>query len=134
MIIDEIHSVAGTKRGAHLSVSLERLQKLIDRPLQRIGLSATQRPLDEIARFLGGREFVDDGTSSWRPVRIVDVSAEPNMDIEVVVPIEDMAELGTLWISRSRPDDRWPQRRSIWPSVHPRILEQIQEHHQRSSS
>src|SRR5207248_1376358 len=55
VVVDEIHAVAGTKRGAHLALSLERLERLTDKPPQRIGLSATQRPLDEIARFLGGR-------------------------------------------------------------------------------
>ena len=54
MIVDEIHSLAGTKRGAHLALSLERLETLADEPPQRIGLSATQRPLETIARFLGG--------------------------------------------------------------------------------
>src|SRR5690606_23276339 len=67
VIIDEIHALAPTKRGAHLALTLERLERLVDRPFQRIGLSATQRPLDEIARFLGGY----DGERP-RPVTIVD--------------------------------------------------------------
>src|SRR6266571_3875993 len=85
VIVDEIHSVAGTKRGAHLALSLERLDHVVDGPLQRIGLSATQRPLDEIGRFLVG---VD------RPVTLVDVGKRKRLDLEVVVPIEDMANPG----------------------------------------
>ncbi len=128
VIIDEIHSVAATKRGAHLGLTLERLERLVGRPVQRIGLSATQRPLDEISRFLGGREVVD-GVHSWRPVEIIDAGSEPNMDIEVIVPVEDMAELGKVADEPlSGPAVSGPQRTSIWPSVHPRILDQIRAH------
>ncbi len=128
VIIDEIHSVAGTKRGAHLALTMERLEHLVGRPVQRIGLSATQRPLDEISRFLGGRSAVD-GVHTWRPVEIIDAGADPNMDIEVIVPIEDMAELGKVTDEpMSGPASAGPQRTSIWPSVHPRILDQIKEH------
>lgn len=128
VIIDEIHSVAATKRGAHLSLTLERLEHLADNPVQRIGLSATQRPLDEIARFLGGRDF-SDGSHSWRPVEIIDASAEPNIDLEVIVPIEDMAELGKVSTEpMSDAELGGPQRNSIWPSVHPKVLEQVQQH------
>ena len=84
VIIDEIHAVAATKRGVHLALSLERLSAGCHTDPQRIGLSATQRPLDEIARFLGGD----------RPVEVVDTSAPPRMDVEVVVPVEDLAEPG----------------------------------------
>ena len=76
VIVDEIHAVAGTKRGAHLALSLERLEELTARPPQRIGLSATQRPLDEIARFLGGRTA--DGP---RPVTIVDAGTTKELDL-----------------------------------------------------
>src|SRR6266568_264601 len=82
VIVDEIHSVAGTKRGAHLALSLERLDHVASGPVQRIGLSATQRPLDEMGRFLGG---VD------RPVTLVDVGKRKRLDLQVVVPLEDMA-------------------------------------------
>ncbi|MGI9605868.1 MAG: Lhr family helicase [Acidimicrobiales bacterium] len=123
VIIDEIHSVAGTKRGAHLSLTLERLERLTAGPLQRIGLSATQRPLDEIARFLGGRTQEPNG-AVWRPVQVVDAGAPANMDIEVVVPIEDMAAPPPVDDA-----DAGSSGNSIWPSVHPRILEQIQAHH-----
>ena len=96
VIVDEIHAVAGTKRGAHLALSLERLEELTARPPQRIGLSATQRPLDEIARFLGGRT-----TDGPRPVTIVDAGTTKELDLEVVVPVEDMRETRPR---RSTPD------------------------------
>jgi len=91
VILDEVHSVAATKRGAHLALSMERLEALTQVSPQRIGLSATQRPLEEIARFLGGR--TDDGP---RPVTIVDAGHRKPMEVEVIVPVEDMAELGRI--------------------------------------
>ena len=84
VIIDEVHAVAGTKRGAHLAVSLERLDELLERPAQRIGLSATVRPIEEVARFLGGAA----------PVEVVAPPSEKKWDLTVVVPVEDMTELG----------------------------------------
>ena len=84
LILDEVHAVAGTKRGAHLALSVERLQQLLgDRPLQRIGLSATQRPLAEIGRFVSGT----------RPIELVDAGVAKELDLQVVVPLEDMREL-----------------------------------------
>lgn len=77
VIVDEVHAVAGSKRGAHLSLSLERLERLAGRPMQRIGLSATVKPFKEAARFLGGD----------RPVRIVDSGTRPDMDLKVVEPL-----------------------------------------------
>ncbi len=127
VIIDEIHSVAATKRGSHLALSLERLEALTDRPPQRIGLSATQRPLDEIARFLGGHG--DDGRP--RPVTIVDAGSRKALDIEVVVPVDDMAELGqpvTPEELPSGPAAAAPARRSIWPAMHPQLLELVRAH------
>ncbi len=88
VIIDEIHAMAPTKRGAHLMLSLERLEAITHRPAQRIGLSATQRPLDEIAHFLGGHT-----TDGPRPVTIVDAGSRKELQLEVVVPVDDMAEL-----------------------------------------
>jgi ATP-dependent Lhr-like helicase len=130
VIIDEIHAMAATKRGAHLSLSMERLEELVvaegNPPPQRIGLSATQRPLDEIARFLGGRTG-----DAWRPVSIVDAGSRKPLDIEVVVPVEDMGRLGELVDDaepRSGPAAAPPSRYSIWPSIHPRLLELIKEH------
>ena len=82
VIIDEIHAMATTKRGAHLALTLERLEEVTDRPPQRIGLSATQRPLEEIAEFLGG--YADAGHQ--RPVRIVDAGIRKPLEVEVVIP------------------------------------------------
>ncbi len=126
VIVDEIHALAPTKRGAHLSLSLERLDAVTDRPVQRIGLSATQRPLDEIARFLGGH---DADTGKPRPVTIVDAGIRKPLDLEVVVPVEDMGALGEIIDDPvSGPAAAGPVRRSIWPSMHPRLLELVQEH------
>ncbi len=130
VIVDEIHSVAKTKRGAHMSVTLERLVEVTDRPPQRIGLSATQRPLDEIAAFLGGRDVPDDGADpQWRPVEIVDAGVRKELDVEVIVPVEDMGDLGKVIEEPvSGPASLGPIRKSIWPSMHPRLLELVQEH------
>ena len=95
VIIDEIHALAATKRGAHLALTLERLEAVAERPPQRIGLSATQRPLDEIARFLGGPTRAD-GERRPRPVTIVDAGVRKPLEIEVVVPVEDMGALGEI--------------------------------------
>ncbi len=124
IIIDEIHALAATKRGAHLSLSLERLERICDRPPQRIGLSATQRPLEEIARFLGGFE-----DSKARPVSIVDAGISKELEVEVVVPVEDMGKLGEAIPEdpNADPANPGPSRHSIWPSIHPRLLELIQE-------
>ena len=84
LILDEVHAVAATKRGAHLALSVERLDRLLERPVQRIGLSATQRPLEEIGRFVSG----------GRPIELVDAGRAKTLDLRVVVPLEDMRELG----------------------------------------
>ena len=129
VIIDEIHSVAGSKRGTHLMVSLERLEELCPRSPQRIALSATQRPLDEIARFLGGLALHGDGSAVARPVTIVDAQARKVLDVEVVVPVADMASLGeTMEAPLSAGAAASPMRRSIWPAIHPRLLELVQSH------
>ncbi len=85
VIVDEIHAVARTKRGAHLALTLERLEHEAGRPLQRIGLSATQRPLEEVGRFLVG---------SGRKCRIVDAGVRKPLDLQIQVPVDDMAEPG----------------------------------------
>ncbi|MCB0989412.1 MAG: DEAD/DEAH box helicase [Acidimicrobiales bacterium] len=118
VIIDEIHSVAATKRGSHLALSLERLDEISARPPQRIGLSATQRPLDEIARFLAGFQ-----AGAARDVAVVDVGSTKELDIEVIVPVDDMAEP-----ARGADLDASSPQNSIWPSIHPRLLELILEH------
>ena len=129
VIIDEIHSVAATKRGAHLALTLERLEVVCDSPPQRIGLSATQRPLEEIARFLGGYGEHADGTRTPRPVSIVDAGMRKTLEIEVVVPVEDMGALGqVIEEPTSGPAAAGPVRRSIWPAMHPRLLELVQQH------
>ncbi|HEY9470657.1 MAG TPA: ATP-dependent helicase [Propionibacteriaceae bacterium] len=133
VIVDEVHALAGTKRGAHLEVSLERLQALTEsdgatspmpRPLQRIGLSATVRPPERVAAFLGGSH----------PVRVVAPHAEKSWDLSIVVPVEDMSDLGaTASISTQGPsnleDEQAPPKPpSIWPHVENRILDVISGH------
>ena len=121
--------MAGSKRGTHLMVSLERLEELCERSPQRIALSATQRPLDEIARFLGGLTLHDDGSAVARPVTIVDAKAHKVLDVEVVVPVADMASLGEMVEAPASAGAAVsPMRRSIWPAIHPRLLELVQSH------
>ncbi len=112
VIVDEVHAVAGTKRGAHLAISLERLDALLDRPAQRVGLSATVRPLDEVARFLGGAA----------PVEIVAPPSEKRWDLKVVVPIEDM----TAPDYDEDADDA--RSSSIWPHVEESVVDLIEQH------
>ncbi|HEY7196534.1 MAG TPA: DEAD/DEAH box helicase [Gaiellaceae bacterium] len=104
LVLDEVHAVAGTKRGAHMALSVERLERLVEEPLQRIALSATQRPLDEIGRFVSG----------GHPIELVDAGSRKELDLEVVVPLEDMREPG--------------EGSSIWPSIYPKILELVEAH------
>ena len=115
VIVDEVHAVAATKRGAHLAVSLERLDALLDQPAQRIGLSATVRPIEEVATFLAG----------GRPVTVVQPKTVKKLDLSVVVPVEDLTALGD-----GQPDTGPdPQRRaSIWPHVEERVLDLIDSH------
>jgi ATP-dependent helicase Lhr and Lhr-like helicase len=166
VIIDEIHAMAPTKRGSHLALTLERLEHEVrhgeadggeaeggetdggeapggqatpatetDEPRgpQRIALSATQRPLDELARFLGGY----DDTGRPRPVTIVDAGITKALELEVMVPVPDMAELGQEVPGHGLDDTRSlldgpasaePPRRSIWPAVHPRLLDLVLDH------
>jgi ATP-dependent Lhr-like helicase len=106
LILDEVHAVAGTKRGAHLALSVERLDRLAPEPVQRIGLSATQRPLEEIGRFVsGGRE-----------IQLVDAGRAKELDLQIVVPLDDMTvpEEGSY--------------NSVWPSIYPEILDLVSKH------
>ncbi|HKO00376.1 MAG TPA: DEAD/DEAH box helicase, partial [Thermoanaerobaculia bacterium] len=118
IIIDEIHALVPNKRGAHLAVSLERLTRICETPPQRIGLSATQRPLEEVARYLGG----------LRRVTIVDTGEKKQLSLHVEVPVEDMAKLGELGEVPSGPAAAGESRSSIWPAIHPRLLELIRAH------
>jgi ATP-dependent Lhr-like helicase len=104
VIVDEVHAVAGSKRGAHLALSLERLDRLTAEPAQRIGLSATQRPMEEIGRFVSGD----------RPIQLIDAGRAKQLDVRVVVPLDDMREPG--------------EGSSIWPSIYPALLELVEEH------
>jgi ATP-dependent Lhr-like helicase len=133
VIIDEIHSLVSTKRGSHLFVSLERLEELRANKrgasLQRIGLSATQRPLQEIARLLGGGTLsTADGTWQPRDVEIVDAGSKKTFELCVEVPVEDMAKLGEVDAIPSGPAAGGGARRSIWPAMHPRLVELIRRH------
>jgi ATP-dependent Lhr-like helicase len=112
LILDEVHAVAGTKRGAHLALSVERLEALTAQPPQRIGLSATQRPLEEIGKFVSG----------GRAIELVDAGVAKELDLEVVVPVEDMREPG----GESR-EEGW-EPRSIWPSIYPALVDLVRSH------
>ncbi|MEU5660685.1 DEAD/DEAH box helicase [Streptomyces sp. NPDC047737] len=116
VIVDEVHAVAGTKRGAHLAVSLERLDELLPRPARRIGLSATVRPVDEVARFL----------SPQRKVEIVQPPSAKEFDLSVVVPVEDLGELGGSPATEG--ESGQAEKPSIWPHVEERIADLVQSH------
>src|SRR5437763_9628094 len=100
VIVDEIHAIAGTKRGVHLALTLERLERICQESPQRIGLSATQRPLEEIARFLGGSK-----NGAFRPVTIVDCGLVKRTEIAIESPVEDLGHEpgGTIWPSFAPP-------------------------------
>jgi ATP-dependent Lhr-like helicase len=112
VIVDEIHTLVGTKRGVHLAVSLERVEELSGVVPQRIGLSATQRPLEEVSRFLGG--YVSSPTPAPRPVTVIDAGMVKPTDLRVVTAVEDLSALPAG---------------SIWPAVIPHLLDLIDSHH-----
>jgi ATP-dependent Lhr-like helicase len=118
VIVDEVHAVAGTKRGAHLGLSLERLDALLTQPAQRIGLSATVRPLEEVARFLGGTT----------PVEIVAPPSVKQWDLKVVVPVEDMTAPAPYDDSAQDGDTDGRQATSIWPHVENHVVDLIEQH------
>ncbi|MFC8431806.1 ATP-dependent helicase [Streptomyces sp. NPDC057253] len=118
VILDEVHAVAGTKRGAHLALSLERLDELLPKPARRIGLSATVRPVDEIARYL----------SPHRKVEIVQPKSGKEFDLSVVVPVEDLGELGGSPVADANDGGGNAERPSIWPHVEERIADLVQSH------
>lgn len=135
VILDEIHAVAGTKRGAHLALSLERLDALLDHPggpgpVQRVGLSATVRPVEAVAAFLGGARRREDG---GREVRVVQPPSQKRIEVDVVVPVPDLTELGGA--ATDEPvldltgDGIAPTRRaSIWPHVEERVVDLVADH------
>ncbi|MFC7527140.1 ATP-dependent helicase [Actinoplanes sp. GCM10030250] len=118
VIIDEVHAVAATKRGAHLALSLERLDGLLERPAQRVGLSATVRPIDETARFLGGAQAVE----------IVQPRSAKTIEVSVEVPVEDMTRLDEAPGQDGDDLDGGRRTPSIWPAVEERVLDLIQAH------
>ena len=119
VIVDEVHAVAGTKRGAHLAVSLERLDALLAKPAQRIGLSATVEPRSEVARFLGGIQ----------PVQVVAPAANKSWDITVTVPVPDMTELPQASAAHDMgPGSGLQPQASIWPHVEERIVDLVAAH------
>lgn len=128
VIIDEVHAVTATKRGAHLALSLERLDALLPRPAQRIGLSATVRPVEEVSALLTG----------GRPVQVVQPPTAKTVEISVQVPVPDMAALGepvpgtpVLVDSTGDPAGEGApaqHRASIWPAVERRVLELVRAH------
>ena len=157
VIVDEIHALAATKRGAHLALTLERLEHHVraagrephpgrDAVVQRIGLSATQRPLEVVAGYLTGNEVQrgatgsdgaagpgDDARIVPRPVRIVDAGIRKELDLQVVVPVDDMGALGEVAQGpdpsvQGGPAAAGPPRRSIWPSIHPVLLDLVESH------
>ncbi|HVS30834.1 MAG TPA: crosslink repair DNA glycosylase YcaQ family protein [Thermoanaerobaculia bacterium] len=161
IIIDEIHALVPGKRGAHLALSMERLSAACNTVPQRIGLSATQHPLEEVARYLGGvavpsvardsgverhtamppthpdssltlgmtSQFADIRSKPrFRPVTILDTGERKRLSLRVEVPVEDMARLGEVQGIRNGPASAGPQRASIWPAIHPRLLELIRAH------
>src|SRR5947209_4993115 len=113
-IVDEIHAVAQTKRGAHLALTLERLEG--DRPIQRIGLSATQRPLAEVGRFLVGPE---------RECALLETDRTKQLDVHIEVPVDDMRE-PSVDVEIEQGDG--PTRRSIWPAIYPQLLDLVEAH------
>jgi ATP-dependent helicase Lhr and Lhr-like helicase len=150
VVLDEIHALVPTKRGSHLALSLERLEHLCGRKLQRIGLSATQRPLQEVAHYLGGVEVSKQPANSsaneaaserlmmdldapstapeYRDVTIVDASEPKRLDLRVEVPVEDMAQLDKSEEIPSGPASQTPPRRSIWSAIHPKLVELVKSH------
>ena len=120
VIVDEIHAVAATKRGAHLALTLERLEALARRPIQRVGLSATQSPLEEVGRFLVGPR---------RRCEIVDAGVRKPLDLEIHVPVESMVEPEQSSDPLEALEGGEATRRSIWPAIYPELLRLVREHH-----
>ena len=121
VIVDEVHAVAATKRGTHLALSLERLDALLEKPAQRIGLSATVRPIEEISAFLAGGQ----------PVHVVQPAYAKTIEVTVHVPVPDMSALGELPPGgevTGEASGAMEHRASIWPAVQRRVLELVCAH------
>ncbi|MBD7998955.1 DEAD/DEAH box helicase [Oerskovia sp. Sa2CUA8] len=143
VIVDEIHAVAGTKRGAHLAVSLERLDALLPVPAQRVGLSATVRPVEAVATFLAGHRRPED---QGREVVVVQPPSEKRIEVDIVVPVPDLADLRSAPApgraagpedlaplpdgepDLSGPATARPPRPSVWPHVEERVVDLVAEH------
>jgi ATP-dependent Lhr-like helicase len=126
VIVDEIHAVAASKRGSHLALTLERLEAQAERPLQRIGLSATQNPLEEVGRYLVGPR---------REVTIIDAGQRKRLDLRIEVPVESMSEPGAAAAASDPSHDPLEPlpggestRGSIWPAIYPELLAQVKAH------
>ena len=125
VIVDEIHAVAQTKRGAHLAITLERLAEVAGRDVQRIGLSATQNPLEEVGRFLVGPK---------RTCTVIDTGVRKPLDLKIHVPVESMVEPDQGTDAPDLDPFAGPfgggeaTRKSIWPAIYPEILQLVREH------
>ena len=119
VIVDEIHAVAQSKRGSHLALSLERLVQAAGRDVQRIGLSATQKPLEEVARFLVGPQ---------RRCAIVDTGVRKPLDLRIHVPVESMTEPEQPGYDLDASTGKEATRHSIWPAIYPELLRLVREH------
>ncbi|MBV9917934.1 MAG: DEAD/DEAH box helicase, partial [Solirubrobacterales bacterium] len=119
-VIDEIHAVAAGKRGSHLALTLERLTQAAGNDVQRVGLSATQNPLEEVGRFMVGPR---------RRCRIVDTKVRKPLDLKIHVPVESMLEPDATPAPELDPlQSGEATRRSIWPAIYPELLELIKAH------
>src|SRR3954462_4959545 len=118
-IVDEIHAVAQPKRGAHLALTMERLEHQAGRKVQRIGLSATQRPLEEVGRFLVG---------TGRDCTVVDTGVRKELDVQIQVPVDDMREPDSNVELDPLAGGENTTRRSIWPAIYPELLDLVEAH------
>src|SRR3954447_24033351 len=119
VILDEIHAVAQTKRGAHLAITLERLVEQAGRDVQRVGLSATQNPLEEVGRFMVGPK---------RSATVVDTGVRKPLDLKIHVPVESMVEPEQMDLELDPFAGGEATRKSIWPAMYPELLKLVKAH------